>query len=161
MVKFFVKRTRRGPQSAMDRAAYMAGMRHRRGAAMAKRRGANMATRGLQLSKGEFKAIDTNVSFDVNTTGTVTLLNGCARGDEISERTGRETLIKSIEMKWVATSTDTTGTAQVGRLLVVYDKQPNAAALTIANVLSVTGSGLVVMSPRLYRDWETDRKSVV
>lgn len=107
-------------------------------------RGLNRATRGLQLATGEFKAIDTVVSVAADTTSAVTLLNGCARGDDINERTGREVVMRSIQLCVRATVTAGTGIDQWHRYIVVYDRQTNGAALTFANVISA----LDVSAPR-------------
>ena len=59
---------------------------------------ANLATRGLQLAKGELKAVDTFCSAgsmasvvvpDYTGAPVIKLLNGIARGDDINERNGR------------------------------------------------------------------------
>jgi len=93
----------------------------------------NKASRGLILAEGELKAVDVSGSPGFNTGATCTLINGVARGDEISERIGRKTTMKSIQIRIKATS----GTAtEACRFLVVYDKQANAAALTAATVLN-------------------------
>lgn len=96
----------------------------------------NLAERGLQLQKGEFKSIDVTVTGAADTTGVVQLLNGCARGDDINERIGRQTTMKSIEIHLRNSCTDTTGVQQIHRVLIVYDSQTNATALTIPNVLT-------------------------
>lgn len=110
-------------------------------------RGLNAATRGMQLAQGEFKAIDTTTNGDLNTTGTIALVNGCARGDDINARIGREIVMRSVQIEIDAQSTDTTGIAQEGRILLVYDRQANGAAPTFANVLAATGASLPI-SPR-------------
>lgn len=101
------------------------------------RRGAMIAgSSGLALSTGEFKSVDTVVSQAIDQTGAVTLVNGIARGDEINERTGRELTMRSIQFNARAYATAGTGADQVGRVLIVYDRQTNAAALTGAQVLA-------------------------
>jgi len=99
---------------------------------------ANLAVRGLNLAKGEFKAIDHSNTSDCNTTGTLALLNGIARGDDINERTGREVTLRSIELHVRCLATATTGLDQTHRVMLVYDRQTNAAALTFAQVLTAT-----------------------
>ena len=114
-------------------------------AATLRRAGAvNLASRGLQLNEGEFKAVDAAGSSVIDTTGAVNLLNGIARGDEIGERNGREVVMRSIEFHARVSPTITTGKAQQGRLLLVYDRQTNAAPLTGAQVLDVFNT----ISPR-------------
>ena len=107
----------------------------------------NLARRGLQLAAGEFKSVDTLVTGDLNTTGTISLINGIARGDEINERNGREVVMRSVQLSMNAQSTDTTGIPQCCRILLVYDRQTNAAAPTFAQVLTATGASLP-LAPR-------------
>lgn len=123
---------RAGPQLQWQEAKVM------RDAAVALSRaaGPNVAQRGLALSTGEFKSVDTVLSQPIDQTGAVTLVNGIARGDEINERIGRELTMRSIQFNARAYATSGTGSDQVGRVLIVYDRQTNAAALTGAQVLA-------------------------
>lgn len=91
--------------------------------------------RGVQLSEGELKSVDHNGALACNTTGTLLLLNGIARGDEINERNGREVTMRSVELKVQSAVTAGTGIDQIQRHLLVYDRQTNGTALTIAQVL--------------------------
>jgi len=95
----------------------------------------NLAVRGLNLQPGEFKSVDANAVLDVNTAGAVFLLNGIARGDDIDERIGRQVTLKSIQMRAQTYGTAGTGVDQTHRVMIVYDRQTNAAALTVADVL--------------------------
>jgi len=90
------------------------------------------------ITRTELKSCDTTLSTASNrcdTTGDVTLISGIARGDDINERTGRKVTLKSIELHLYAKVTAGTGVDQTQRFLVVYDKQANATALTITDVL--------------------------
>jgi len=102
--------------------------------------GPNPAQRGLSLSAGEFKSVDVEdpAGVDCDTNTSVTLLNGIARGDDINERTGREVIMKSIQFTGCTYGTAGTGIDQLHRVLLVYDRQTNGAALTAAQVLSDT-----------------------
>lgn len=102
------------------------------------------ASRGLVVGKGEFKAVDVLSTATCDTASAVALLNGIARGDEINERTGREVTMKSIQFTYTATVTTGTGTDQRQRVLLVYDRQTNGAALTAAQVLNAADT----LSPR-------------
>lgn len=93
---------------------------------------------------GEFKSVDVNADMACDTTSSVQLLNGIARGDEINERNGREITIMSIQLNALFKATAATGTDQQQRLLIVYDRQTNAAACTFAQVVSTAG----VLTPR-------------
>lgn len=99
--------------------------------------GTNSANRGLILARGEYKAVDVTTTVDSHTGTIVALLNGIARGDDISERNAREVVMKSIQFSYTAAVTPTTGVAQRCRVLLVYDRQTNATALTAAQVLTV------------------------
>jgi len=98
--------------------------------------GANAAMRGLVLNPGELKSVDSTVNIAADSTGGVQLLNGIARGDEISERNGRQVTLKSIEMRLRCKASNGSGIDQQHRVIVVYDRQTNAAAAGIADVLS-------------------------
>lgn len=113
---------------------YMARGRAARAAQVAAMRGREYSQ--IYVNKGEFKAVDASSNAAADTTGTLVLLNGMARGDDINTRVGREVTMKSIELHWRAYVTAGTGTDQVHRLLIVYDRQANAAALTGAQVLT-------------------------
>ena len=104
----------------------------RRGAMIA---GPNSAQRGLSLGPGELKAVDTSVNQAADSTGGVVLLSGIARGDDINQRTGREVTLRSIECRFTARVTAGTGIDQQQRLLIVYDRQSNGAAPSVADVL--------------------------
>jgi len=104
----------------------------------------NVATRGLQLTEGEFKAVDVAATTAINSATAVALLNGIAPGSDIDERVGREVMMKSIQFKAVTYATPATGEDQLHRVLIVYDRQTNATALTAAEVLSTAN----VLAPR-------------
>ena len=104
-----------------------------RGAAVSIARAA-AAPRAL-LSSGELKAVDTSVNMSADTTGAAILVTGIARGDDINQRTGREVTLRSIEARFVDRVTSGTGIDQQHRILIVYDRQSNAAAPTVTDVL--------------------------
>ena len=88
---------------------------------------------------GELKFIDTNastaVTFAVSTFATGVLLNGCAQGSDATTRIGRKLVMKSLLLRysWNMASTSTGGSPV--RIIVVYDKQANATAPAITDVL--------------------------
>jgi len=85
----------------------------------------------------EFKSIDLNdQTMDVNTTPHVFLLNGCARGPDINQRDGREIIMRSVQLRYHVGVTSGTGVGQFARVLVVYDRQTNAADIDATDVLS-------------------------
>jgi len=86
----------------------------------------------------EYKYVDVTLSpgtTRTDTTGDVILLNGIARGDDVSDRIGRKVIIKSLEARFYAYVTAGTGVDQSNRVMLVYDKQPSGAAPNITDVL--------------------------
>lgn len=71
------------------------------------------------------------------TTATLQLLNGIQQGASEVQRIGRSVDMVSLTYKWVGYLAPTTTGASPLRLLIVYDKQPNGAALTALNVLQI------------------------
>jgi len=104
----------------------------------------NAASRGLQLARGEWKSLDVAGSMAADTTGSVQLLNGCARGDDINMRNGRMTVMRSISLAGTLEVTAGTGVDQVQRFLIVLDKQANGAPPGVTGpggVLETVGAG--------------------
>lgn len=93
---------------------------------------------------GELKFKDTNLSYVFPSGSTVfsaaTLLNGIAPGSDATSRIGRKVTIKSLLLRWTtgftaaANAPDADGGFNT-RILVVYDKQPNANTAAITDVL--------------------------
>lgn len=88
---------------------------------------------------GELKFIDTQFTTDPTAASTAftagTLLNGIANGSDASSRIGRKCTIKSLLVRW---SCELRSTSTVGgniRILIVYDKQANATAPVITDIL--------------------------
>lgn len=92
--------------------------------------------RGLVVSDGELKSVDVGATVAADATSSVALLNGMARGDEINERIGREVTMRSIQITGCSYVAPAAGIDQNHRVILVYDRQTNAAALTAAQVLS-------------------------
>lgn len=74
-------------------------------------------------------------AIDCDSTGFVLLLNGIATGFSIDQRLGREVLMEAVHVRVAASVTASTGTDQLQRWMIVYDKQSNGAALTVTDVL--------------------------
>lgn len=98
------------------------------------------------LNADEWKVIDSVGSTTASTTATFALLNGLAPGDGFNTRDGREVSIQSIQMKFRAevdpSAAATNGTSPV-RFIIFIDKQANAAAPTIGDLLDVSVAGAV------------------
>lgn len=66
-----------------------------------------------------------------------TLLNGVAQGTDVFQRVGRKCLFKSLQYRIEFTAANgATPATQPLRVLVVYDRQPNGALATNADVLA-------------------------
>lgn len=81
----------------------------------------------------ELNFVDTTVAVNVNTTGSVTLLNGMAQGTTASTRIGRRIQMKSIEFK-LFVQADSTALTNVTRYAIVLDKQSNGAAPAFTDI---------------------------
>jgi len=105
---------------------------------------------GPRRNMQEKKTIDIDpADYTANTTGTVTLLNGVATGTDFTERVGRKIFMKSLFIRGFVSSIDATTSNTIARLLVVYDKQTNAAAPTITDILkSVDASAQLNLNNR-------------
>jgi len=93
--------------------------------------GLNQGQHGIEL-----KDIDTDISaVTINSTGAVTLINGVAQGTDFTQRVGRKFQMKSILIRMVAYFGSTSILPSVFRWMVVYDKQTNAAAPAVTDIL--------------------------
>lgn len=89
---------------------------------------------------GELKFVDTvctqGVIFAAVTFGAGTLLNGLASGSTATTRVGRKVTIKSMMLRWNYNMGATSTGGCVLRILIVYDKQSNATAPAITDILA-------------------------
>lgn len=88
---------------------------------------------------GELKFLDvsnnTGPTVDVATFGAGVLLNGCANGSDASSRIGRKIVLKSVLVRYQFAMAPTSTFSSPFRIMVVYDKQANAAAPAITDIL--------------------------
>lgn len=94
---------------------------------------------------GEKKLIDIAVAtYQVHTTGSFTLLNGCIQGSDYNNRIGRKIFLKSLYIRGyvapqIALSSpigaDAT-TAQQVRMIIFLDNQPNGATPVVTDLLN-------------------------
>lgn len=101
-------------------------------------------------SKPETNAIDTQLgttaaALQVTATppaGSLVLINSIAAGDDINNRDGREVMLKSFEVRGIIyeAAGAAAHAASLGRILVVYDNQPNGAAPANIDILSDTAA---------------------
>lgn len=84
----------------------------------------------------ELKSIDiAGTSYECSTTGSITLINGVATGDDYTNRDGRKITMKSIFVRGHF-NVGATPTGGAVRWMVVYDKQPNGAAPVITDIIA-------------------------
>lgn len=95
-----------------------------------------------RMGLGELKFVDTQPTFGpaagaltFQTPGVSNLINGIVPGSSASQRIGRKVVLKSILIRytWALAPTSTGGSPL--RILVVYDKQANAAAPGVTDIL--------------------------
>jgi len=96
---------------------------------------------GLYTQRGreELKTIDsgTITQSPVAVAGNLVLLNGVATGTDYTNRIGRKIIMKSILMRfWLLPVGTTESLGDYVRVMLVYDKQSNSAAPTVADILN-------------------------
>lgn len=93
---------------------------------------------GVRPGTKELKFIDSTPSIDppLNAGFTApTILNACIAGPLATNRIGRKIKMESLFIRWGFNLAATSVGGSPFRILIVYDKQTNAAAPTITNVL--------------------------
>lgn len=87
--------------------------------------------------------MDISDNIEFTSAGAFTLLNGCVPGDNSNNRTGRKISMTSMQIRgYVNTVNNSSATAaDFLRLILVYDRQPNAALPALADVLQATAQG--------------------
>lgn len=122
------------------------------------RRTANKALRIAKWAASRINA-ESNILDNVHNGTTVgmtmnfQLLNGCTRGDGNDNREGNNIRMKSVYVRLHnIMSQDASSVFSVCRLMIILDKQPNAATPSTANVLENTS--VPVASP-LEKDYST------
>lgn len=107
--------------------------------------------RGVPGRRGELKYVDVISQSTFAEAGNVLLLNGLVPGTGASQRVGKKVLIKTIQLRGAIGAGNVGATPFRGfcRVMWIYDKQSNAAAPTVANILeNVTGSSYMNMDNR-------------
>lgn len=97
-------------------------------------------------STAEKKFVDTTVTGDCSTTGSVTALNLVDEGTGVSQRVGRKICMKSVQLRGqirpedaLTTGANCTIPTHV-RVMIIWDKQVNGVIATIAEILSAATS---------------------
>lgn len=94
-----------------------------------------------QRSLMEAKVVDTDpATYNMDTTGTVTLLNGVATGSDYTDRVGRKIILKSVYVRGIIKPVDTQTSDVLCRMMLVYDMQSNGAAPAITDILKSSTS---------------------
>lgn len=98
-----------------------------------------------ELTSGpEKKYVDVDTAvYQINTTGSITLLNGMIRGtDAAANRIGRKVTLTKLFIRGYCSSensqavgTTTVSISQLARCLVIYDRQTNAATPALLDIL--------------------------
>lgn len=79
----------------------------------------------------EWKYSDVTISQNMTTTGFQVLLNGLHAGNTAVTRVGMKVSIRSVEVRGYVYATPGSGVDQTHRVLLIQDKQANAAAPTL------------------------------
>lgn len=89
-------------------------------------------------SPAERKVIDTaNAVYQVNTTGSVTLVNGVATGTDYTDRIGRRVNVTAIQMRgWLTYEGTSAAIGSLARVMLVEDMQPNGVIATPSDILT-------------------------
>lgn len=85
----------------------------------------------------EVKSLYGTGDLDVDTGGEILLLNGMQRGTSDGTRVGRRIRMVALELR-AYVSTPAAATEQTGRVMLVYDRQPNGVALAITDVINTS-----------------------
>jgi len=76
------------------------------------------------------------------TTGMTCLNCGIQQGATFYQRIGTKAVIKSISLKAYVQAAANAGLRQMGRSIIVYDRQPNGAYPNIGDILSINDQGI-------------------
>jgi len=99
--------------------------------------------RGVPGRRGELKYVDTAFQDNVPDVGKLVLMNGLAPGTGASERIGKKVVIKNCLIRMVLGVPTNTGATPLNgfvRIMMVADKQANAAAPTVASILQAVSA---------------------
>jgi len=126
------QRTARRNQVRMSRAGY---------GASARTRFSRILSTVPSRHSAEVKLVDTvngspTITSVINTTGTITAMNLIQSGSGFNNRVGRRIEMKSVHLVGILKQTGTVNVSNdYGRVVVVYDRQPNGALPAITTIL--------------------------
>lgn len=98
--------------------------------------GLNQGAHGVEIKDNDVDI----ATMPFNTSGAIQLLNGIAQGTDFTQRVGRKFTMTSIYIRMIIQNGTTQVPNNIARWMVVYDKQTNSNALTIANVLAAVST---------------------
>nr|QXP07655.1 MAG: putative capsid protein [Arizlama virus] len=109
---------------------------------------------------GELKYSDVTMAAESDTTGAIALLNGLRLGNAATQRVGQQIKIKSLQFNLNLNNDQ--AAARVVRTLVVCDRQTNATALTVLQVLDAisTISNKNLTNRKRFKIYYDKRRSV-
>lgn len=94
-----------------------------------------------RVRASELNTVDVDeATYVADTTGSVTLLNGVAQGDDFTNRTGRKMTMKSLYIRGLVKNVDSVSGPNLARMIIVYDNQTNGAAPVITDILKAASS---------------------
>lgn len=95
-----------------------------------------MSVRGAGRVSGETGFVDVaSTSYNLDTTGSITLLNTVAQGASVSQRVGKKIVLKSLQMRGQMVNNSTAISNDVA-FLIVYDRRPTGALPAITDILA-------------------------
>ena len=98
---------------------------------------------GVPGRRGELKYVDTTFQNNISDAGTLVLMNGLQPGTGASQRIGKKAVFKNYLLRaaiGVPTNTGATPLSGYIRLMIVMDKQANATAPTVAQILEAVSA---------------------
>lgn len=107
------------------------------------------ASTSKKLERKNFDTTSTALIVAAQTTAVVTSIYQPDQGTAPTEHVGRQTKNLSLEYRFTGSFAGTTAGSSPLRLVIVYDRQPNAAAATAVNILVVDAIG---STPNLQND---------
>lgn len=97
--------------------------------------------KGALVSRQEKNYVDIALAqYAADSTGTITLLNGIAEGDDNTQRNGRKAKMLSCQINGSGQNVAGNTVPQKIRFLLVWDNAPNGAAPTISQILTTVNS---------------------
>lgn len=100
----------------------------------------------------ELKYVDiASATYVADTTGTVTLLNGIATGDDNTTRDGRQVTIKSVQVRGLVQQTDQITANTRARIILVWDNAANGALASVTDILTAANSASFPKVDNAYR----------